>query len=134
MMKVLMVGCDLTSKGGIASVVKCLYSEAERTGTVDYTLVKTTDYKHGTRLTNLLVFAGCLLRILVAMPSTDIVHLQTSSHVSFYRKNLVFFLARLWRKPVIWHLHASRFAPTLISPISPWAPSAAWAPSATSWR
>ncbi len=108
-MKVLMAGCDLTSKGGIASVVRCLHDEAERTGAVRYSLIKTTDYKHGTKVSNLFVFLRGLLRFAMLLPSADVVHLQASSHASFHRKFIMHLLARFWRKPTIWHLHASRF-------------------------
>ena len=40
------------------------------------------------------------------MPFADLVHIHSSAEVSFFRKSAFYWLARLWRRPVIWHLHS----------------------------
>jgi glycosyltransferase involved in cell wall biosynthesis len=46
------------------------------------------------------------LHALILMPFTDVVHIHSAAYVSFFRKTLFFMLARLFRRPVVWHLHA----------------------------
>ena len=46
------------------------------------------------------------LHALILMPFTDVVHIHSAAYVSFFRKTLFFVLARLFRRPVVWHLHA----------------------------
>ncbi|WP_434926540.1 glycosyltransferase family 4 protein [Shewanella sp. HL-SH2] len=107
-MKVLVVGTDLTSNGGIASVVKTFYKESKN-HCVEYKLLKTTGYKHGSKLNNLIVFIKAIVIFLCSVKSIDAVHLQGSSHGSFYRKSIFLILCKILGKPVIWNFHASRF-------------------------
>ncbi|KKD59394.1 hypothetical protein RN22_15870 [Grimontia sp. AD028] len=107
-MKVLVIGTDLTSNGGIASVVRTFNSVA-KSNNVEYSLLKTTNYKHSNFLVNQLLFIKALFKFFSMVRNVDLVHLQGSSHGSFYRKSVFLLLSKAINKPVIWNFHASRF-------------------------
>lgn len=107
-MKVLSIGTDLTSRGGIASVVKTFY-KISLDYDVEYAFLKTTNYKHSSKLSNLLIFINAMIKFLVIANKFDIIHMQGSSHGSFYRKAVFLSVAKLFGKKVIWNFHASRF-------------------------
>ena len=112
MINVLVVGSDLTSNGGIASVVKAHYEASKRAGSrARLQLLKTNYYHDRGKIAELTIvtFALCKFLFLVSTKPIDIVHIHSSAHLSFYRKSLFFALAKLFGKKTIIHLHASDF-------------------------
>jgi glycosyltransferase involved in cell wall biosynthesis len=109
---VLCVGVDLSSHGGIASVVKCHYEQWERgPRDVDYHLLKTSYYEDRSRMWEPLLFLRALARLIWNLLTINValVHVHTGAPWSFLRKSVVVCVARLFRKRVILHIHASRF-------------------------
>lgn len=107
-MRVLVVGCDQSSEGGIASVVK-LFDKASLNSGVSYRYIKTTNYKRSGFLANFLIFLKAFFTFRQLVINVDLVHVQGSSHSSFFRKSIFVVLSRIFSKPVIWNFHASRF-------------------------
>jgi glycosyltransferase involved in cell wall biosynthesis len=109
---VLMVGADLTSNGGIASVVKALY-EAHSSGGYAYRvyLIKTSFYKDKNAFYEMLIFIKSISLALFLSMTNDvgIFHIHTSAKYSFYRKSFFVLMAKLLKKKVILHIHASEF-------------------------
>lgn len=110
-MKVLMVGVDEKTKGGMWSVARgylqsSIYQEAVR---VKYVPVATI----GSPLKKILFFAAGFVRIMILLITQkwDIVHIHMSERGSVYRKLLVASLAKIFRCKVILHLHGAEFEP-----------------------
>ena len=110
---VMIVGGDLSSNGGISSVIKSYYHAYKKDNyDFDFFLLKTTEYKHGNKIINCICFISALLKFIYRLISNrhiKIIHIHTSSHLSFYRKYIFFLTALLFRKQTIIHLHSSRF-------------------------
>jgi glycosyltransferase involved in cell wall biosynthesis len=110
--KILVVNSDMTSHGGIASVIQTLYRENELQGKpVEYLLLKTSYYKDKSKAAEVLLLIGSLFRFIfiLTFSPVDIVHIHSSAWLSFYRKSIFFFLAKCFRKKIIFHLHSSQF-------------------------
>ncbi|PLW67039.1 glycosyltransferase family 4 protein [Pseudohalioglobus lutimaris] len=107
------VGADLTSNGGIASVVKafCKQHASETPRNFDIYLLKTSHYKDGSKLDNYVLVFFALFKFLYKVVTTRriIVHIHSSYGASFYRKSVFWLIAKLFRLPVILHLHSSKF-------------------------
>jgi len=102
----------MSSHGGIASVIQTLYNENSTQGNlVDYRLLKTSYYKDKSKVDNLLLLMKSFFRCfyMLSFKTVDILHLHSSADISFYRKCIFFFLAKIFRKKTIFHLHSSRF-------------------------
>jgi len=104
--KIIMVGPDLNSQGGMASVIK-LY--------MDYGLNITnlSSYKDGSNLVKLFVyflFLSKFVFILFTDKNVKIVHIHTASKVSFFRKYIALSIAKLFGKKVIFNIHPISFA------------------------
>ncbi len=110
--KVLVVGADNSSKGGIASVVKLIY-KASRELDLGYelSLLKTTNYKSSTTLGNGIVFFKSIFKFLryIMFEKINIIHFHSSSGRSYYRTYILLVLAKLFQKKTVLHLHSSNF-------------------------
>lgn len=109
---VIIIGADLSTNGGIASVIKYLYFQHEKENNdFDIKLLKTTNYKDSTKLKNLLIFFSSIIKYpgLLLANKKSIVHVHSSSGNSFYRKCFFWAGAKLFKLPIIMHLHASQF-------------------------
>lgn len=108
-MKVLMVGVDEKTKGGMWSVARgYLQSQTYREATnVKYVATATV----GSSLKKLLFFGFGFLKIAVLLISKkwDIVHVHMSERGSVYRKLAVAMLAKLFRCKVAVHMHGAEF-------------------------
>ena len=112
--QILMIGSDLHTNGGIASVVKCYHKTFERNHTqfdFNFILLRTYYYKDKGLLFELFIFIKALIVCvwLLLFRHVDVVHIHSSAGISFARKTFFVFLARLFGKKTILHLHASRF-------------------------
>jgi len=109
---ILIIGSDLTSNGGIASVIKSYYS-AYITGNYAYKLflLKTNHYKDKGLFSEILIFFTSFLKAiyLVAFKSIGLLHIHTSANISFYRKSFFVVLGKIFRKKVVLHIHSSNF-------------------------
>ncbi len=107
-----MVNSDLSSKGGIASVVKTYYAINNKRGhPIKFQLLKTNYYKEKNKLFELILFISSLLTFiyLLSKSDIDIVHIQSSHGFSFFRKAIFLFIGRLFKKKNIIHVHSSNF-------------------------
>jgi len=105
--KTLMVGSDLSVKGGMVSVVQ----RYKQTSFMDSVIYRAS-YCDGSALKRIRIFGICLGQFmfdLCTKPSIRIVHIHMSEKGSFIRKSLVLTLAKLWGKKTILHLHGAEF-------------------------
>lgn len=110
--KVLCVGADLTTNGGIASVIKCYHHEwIACPSDFDFCFIKTSYYKDKPAYCEPFVFLRALGLILfhLTFGNVALVHVHTSFRWSFARKSIVVLLSSMFRKHIILHFHASRF-------------------------
>lgn len=108
-MRVLMVGVDKQTKGGMWTVVEnYLHAEAfVRETNLEYVSTSVT----GSIPKRLLFTAKALLKIFVKLIKDryDIVHIHMAERGSVYRKNIVINLAKLFHCKVIIHMHGAEF-------------------------
>jgi glycosyltransferase involved in cell wall biosynthesis len=106
---VLMVGTDLGGMGGVRSVVR---------GYLDgglfqrYPCVYVASHRAGSTWVKITTALQAWLRVAVLLRRLDapLVHVQTASRGSFWRKFVVCLLARAAGRPYIVHLHGGGFA------------------------
>ncbi len=108
-----MIGSDLTSRGGIASVVKAYYyANSSSPKPINIDLLKTSYYEDKPKFFEVFIIIRAIFVFLYKMLAGDchIVHIHSSSHLSFIRKAALAISAKLiFRKIVVFHLHSSRF-------------------------
>lgn len=100
---VMVVGPGPQTEGGITEVIQRVIRALDNRS--DYRLKWIAMHRSGSALQKVGAALAGYLEVLVTMPRYDFVHIHSAAYVSFYRKSLVFWVARLWRRPVIWHLH-----------------------------
>ena len=108
MKTIIMVSPALDSQGGISSVIR-EYLDAGLEKRVQLKLIST--HRGNSNLLNHLYFIKAFLQCLVSFfryPEA-IVHIQLSQEGSFFRKYILFLMARYYHKKIIVHLHGSRF-------------------------
>ena len=108
-MRVLMVGVDAQTKGGMWTVAEnYLKSEAfvRQTG-LEYVATSIT----GSIPKRILFTAKALLKIITKLRTGkfDIVHIHMAERGSVYRKNIVIDMAKLFRCKVVLHMHGAEF-------------------------
>jgi glycosyltransferase involved in cell wall biosynthesis len=105
---VLMVGTDLTGTGGIRAVV-CGYIQA---GLFDrYRCTYVATHRAGSGWTKAAMAVRGWWRVAMALATLDapLVHVQTASRASFWRKSVVCLLARTAGRPYLLHVHGGEF-------------------------
>ena len=103
-----MVGTDLAGTGGIRAVV-CSYIEAGLFDRYPCTYVAT--HRPGSAWTKAAMALRGWCRVALALATLDapLVHVQTASRASFWRKSVVCLLARAAGRPYILHVHGGEF-------------------------
>jgi glycosyltransferase involved in cell wall biosynthesis len=106
--KVLMLGPDLSNKGGVAAVVN-IYLAAWDPGKYDVKHIAT--FVNGPKFVKLLVALRAIVQFFywVCRWKPNILHMHFSSNASFYRKSLFVVLAKIIRLKTILHCHAPDF-------------------------
>jgi len=111
-LNVLIIGSDLTSNGGIASVIKA-YHKAYIEGNYSFeiSMLKTSYYRDKSRAFAVVILIKSIVRFFYLLMSKNIgiLHIHSSANISFFRKSIFVILGRLFNKKVIIHIHASRF-------------------------
>lgn len=105
--EVLMIGTHPDSRGGISSVIR-MYE----TGGLFDRVLYLASYRDGSAWKKILVYCVFLARffkVLLTMPSIQVVHVHTASYFSFLRKSIVVLLSALFGKKVILHVHGAEF-------------------------
>ncbi len=106
MLKVLMMGPDLSARGGITSVVR---------GYLDAGLADMCDLRYipsmvdGPKFRKLLVAARAYAELSRGLKDADVVHLHLSKGASYTRKRLFALRARKAGVPYVIHLHTGEF-------------------------
>lgn len=106
---VLMVGTDLDGMGGVRAVVR---------GYLDgglfkrYPCVYVASHRAGNAWVKIFTALKAWVRVAILLRKLDapLVHVQTASRGSFWRKAVVCLIARAARRPYIVHLHGGGFA------------------------
>lgn len=109
---VLMIGGDLSSNGGIASVIKSYYSAHQIGGyKYDLHLLKTNYYKDKGLFFEVLIFLRSFFKAIYisVFKEIGIFHIHSSAKTSFYRKSFFILLGKIMQKKIILHLHSSDF-------------------------
>jgi hypothetical protein len=107
---VLMVGTDLGGMGGVRAVVR---------GYIDgglferYDCVYVASHRAGNAWVKIFTALKAWVRVAVLLRKLDapLVHVQTASRGSFWRKAVVCFMARAAGRPYLVHLHGGGFSP-----------------------
>lgn len=103
-----MVGPDMNAMGGMASVI----STYKACGFLErWAVVVLTTYVEGPVWRRLAIGLGALSRFLgmLMMGHVAFAHLHVAQRSSFLRKSVFVMAARLFRRPVILHVHGSQF-------------------------
>lgn len=106
--QILMIGPDKKAQGGIASVI-ALY---EKFNLCDGNIIYLKTYTNGSIFIKFFIyflFIVQYLYILLVNKNVKLVHIHTSSRGSFLRKSIIFFIAKMFRKKTILHIHGSEF-------------------------
>jgi len=104
--KVLMIGPDISSQGGISSVIKLYKNNGLNVNNL-------SSYKDGNIFIKLSFYFIFLIKyffILTFDKNIKIVHIHTASRGSFLRKSLALKIAKLFAKKVILHIHGAEFS------------------------
>lgn len=107
-MKVLMVGPDSTSKGGISTVIHN-FKKNYNNPKVEITYFST--WKEGSLLYRIVYSISMIVRFIYTLitKKTDIVHIHLAQNGSFYRKAIIVVISKMLNKRVLLHSHASKF-------------------------
>ena len=105
---VLMVGTDLAGTGGIRAVV-CGYIGAGLFERYRCTYIAT--HRAGSAWTKAAMAVRGWWRVALALMTLDapLVHVQTASRASFWRKSVVCLMARVAGRPYLVHVHGGEF-------------------------
>lgn len=104
--RVLMLGPDRNSKGGIASVVN-QYFDAGLQNQVELTYISTAC--DGNNINKYAQFCSGIIKFFKIINNVDIVHIHMASRGSYRRKRQFVVWAKQKKKKVIIHLHGGEF-------------------------
>ncbi|MGD9581937.1 MAG: glycosyltransferase family 4 protein [Vampirovibrionia bacterium] len=105
---VLMIGSDISVKGGMTSVVN-LYKQYDLFEDTAYYLASHKPGSAFSKATFFIIFFIKYMLFLLFKPSIKIIHFHTSYKGSFFRKCIIINIAKLFGKKTIYHLHGSEF-------------------------
>lgn len=103
--KILMIGPDVNSQGGISSVIR-LYKD----NGLDVVILST--YKGGNIFSNLIFYCIFIIKyifILLTNENIKLIHIHIASRGSFLRKYFSFRIAKIFKKKIIFHVHGAKF-------------------------
>lgn len=103
-----MLSPDLDVKGGISSVVR-EYLKGGLMARINLHFIPT--HKDGSHVKKIVVFLAAIVRFIGLAPDMKnmIVHFHTSQNGSFFRKFILFCLAKMMGAKTIVHIHGSQF-------------------------
>lgn len=106
--RVLWVSTSMSTRGGISSYVRTIRDTELWTR---WPIRHLTTHRDGSPARKVGTFASAVPRYVWVLLSwrPDLVHVHMSSHGSFVRKSVLFWIARAFGVPVIVHVHGSRF-------------------------
>ena len=92
------------AKGGISSVIKS-YSEICET----FLFIPTTNLGNALSKSFFLVRGVVLLIFYLLFRKIDIIHIQGASKISFWRASIFIYIAHIFNKKIIYHIHGGGF-------------------------
>ena len=104
--KILMLGTDVTTMGGIASVIRD-YIDTGLMSRLNITYVAT--HRDGSKMAKFVFFLRQVPKVFLKCFPADIVHIHTSHGWSYRRLVTILFGANLIGKKTILHVHGSEF-------------------------
>ncbi len=106
--RVLWVSTSMSTRGGIASYVRTI---RDTPLWVRWQTRHVATHRDGRPARKIVTFVSAVPQYVRALLTDrpDLVHLHMSSHGSFVRKAVLFWIARAFAIPVIVHVHGSRF-------------------------
>lgn len=104
---VLMVGSDLSVKGGMTTVVKAFLKNNFKDVNIKY--IPTHIEKN--IILKIIFFSKSIIKTIIALifGKVDIVHIHLSERGSFFRKYIIFYLSKIFKKKIIVHMHGAEF-------------------------
>lgn len=106
--RIVMAGTDPSGQGGVAAVISVYLGHGlfQRWG-MDYLAT----HRAGSTLSRVLGFLRGLGQLLVRLFAgrVALLHVQSASYGSFWRKSLLLLLARAFGVPTVFHLHGAEF-------------------------
>ena len=107
MNRVIVFGPDIKGRGGIAAVIQTYIGS----GKAEFNFKTINSYNTGKGLKNLITFVKALFSLIgmLIFRRPDLVYIHAASRGSFYRKSLIVLCCRIFRLPVILHLHGGGF-------------------------
>jgi len=111
--KILVLGPGRNTRGGITSVIRA-HEETKTWQLWNCLWVQT--YVDKNTAQKLFYFIRSLILYAFSVPISSVVHIHLSEHVSAFRKNFFFRLAKLFNIPTILHFHAFSSESTLFGP------------------
>ncbi|RQR37530.1 glycosyltransferase [Burkholderia sp. Bp9143] len=109
LIRVLHVGPGYGQRGGIASVLDELYAQRDAfaNASIQITFCGTHGFQNARDVAGFIWLD--VARFLRAVWRVDVVHFHVSERGSFYRKLLLWRIAKLLRRRVVFHLHSGNF-------------------------
>ena len=102
-LRVMVVGPGPMTEGGITEVIQRVMKALH--GRAECRVTWLVMHRSGNAWQKTLAGISGTFEALTTIWRHDIVHIHSAAYISFFRKSVVFWLARVWRRPVIWHLH-----------------------------
>ena len=103
LLRVMVVGPGPLTEGGITEVIQRVVKALHERS--DCRVTWLVMHRSGNAWQKLSASVAGIFGVLKTMSRHDIVHIHSAAYISFFRKSIVFWIARAWRRPVIWHLH-----------------------------
>jgi len=102
--RVLIIGPGLKTEGGVTTVIARIFAELKKSSEYDVRWV--ASHRSGSIPVKIGQAIIGFLHAAWLIPPAKLIHIHSAAGVSFVRKSMFLWLAKLWRKPVIWHLHS----------------------------
>lgn len=105
---VLMLGSDLSVKGGMTTVVESFLNNKFKKG-INIKFIPT--HIESSIFRQMIFFSKALIKIVYSLifNNISIIHMHLSEKGSFYRKYIVFLIGKLFDKRIIIHMHGAEF-------------------------
>ena len=103
-LSVLVIAPGPNTEGGITTVIDRVTAALSCSSRVELRWIAT--HRSGSAMEKLFQAISGFLEATYHIRKYDIVHIHSSLKVSFVRKSAYFWLAKVFRMPVIWHFHA----------------------------
>ena len=101
---VLVISPGPMTEGGITTVVRRVTEQLA--GRSEVAVIWIASHRSGSGIEKIWQAMSGFLRACREMSNADLVHIHSAARVSFFRKSIFFWLAKTYRRPVIWHLNS----------------------------